>query len=318
MTRVLVTGAAGFIGRWAARDLVTRGFEVHGTVRHHLDVAEGVTPHRVDLLDRSQISALIVRLRPEHLLICGWCTEHGAFWTDPANDTWSAATIALSECFYGEGGQRIVLAGTCAEYDWTDSVLADGPVAEFEAQGSPQTPYGRAKRKTADAIAALAARVATGFAVGRVFFPMGWGEAPARFLPSVVRAVLEGRPARLGSGDQVRDVMDVRDVGAALAALIDSDVAGPVNIGSGEAITLAEVARRAADSSGRADLLHFGALPARVGEPRWLVANNARLHGEVGFVPSFRLEDTIRSSFDYWADRTQAKCLVNGRRNGVT
>lgn len=318
MTRVLVTGAAGFIGRWAARDLVDRGFEVHGTVRRNVDVAEGVTSHCVDLLDRSEVAALIVRLRPESLLICGWCTEHGAFWTDPANDAWSAATTALSERFYGEGGRRIVLAGTCAEYDWTDPALANGPVAEFEAQGPPQTPYGRAKRRTADAVAALAARMKTDFAVGRVFFPMGWGEAPNRFLPSVVRAVLEGRPARLGSGHQVRDVMDVRDVGAALSALLVSDVTGPVNIGSGQAITLADVARCAADSGGRADLLHFGAIAARAGEPRWLVANNARLRGEVGFVPSFTLEDTICSSFEYWAAQMQEMKSINGRQTGVT
>lgn len=260
-----------------------------------------VTTHHLDLHDIAAVDALIDRVKPSHLLLSAWSTAHGAFWTDPANELWVASCVATAGHFLECGGRRIVLAGSCAEYDWSDRVLIEGPIPESAAQGDPQTPYGRAKRKAADAMSGLAREAGASFAVGRIFFPMGWGEGPQRFLPTVVTAMLEGRPARLGSGQQVRDVMDVRDTGVALAALVASDVSGAVNIGSGRGVKLADVARRAASMCGGPDLLQLGALPARAGEPQQLVADIRRLRDEVGFSPCFTLDDTIASSFEYWS-----------------
>lgn len=314
MPAVLVTGASGFVGRWAAKALTERGFEVHGASRRCAAVLQDVVAHDLDLHDTNAVAALIAGLRPSHLLLSAWATTHGVFWTDPANDDWIASSLALVRCFLDQGGRRIVLAGTCAEYDWSDAALKNGPVAEAAAQGPPQAPYGCAKRKAADAIAGLAKEAGASFATGRIFFPMGWAESPQRFLPTIVNAILDGRPARLGSGEQVRDVMDVRDVGAALAALIACNVEGPVNIGSGVGTALADVARRAGAFGGRPDLLQLGTLPARAGEPERLVADVGRLRDEVGFTPRYKLDETIASSFDYWTRQKSktAALAING------
>src|SRR5262245_48204662 len=111
MTRVLVTGASGYVGRQTLEPLACLGFEVHGLARRPL--AEPACQwHTVDLLDSAAVAAAIAAIRPSHLLHLAWTTEHGKFWTDPANEAWRAATLDLVERFIAAGGRRCVLAGS--------------------------------------------------------------------------------------------------------------------------------------------------------------------------------------------------------------
>jgi nucleoside-diphosphate-sugar epimerase len=91
----------------------------------------------------------------------------------------------------------------------------------------------------------------------------------------------------------VCDFLSVEDLGRGFAALLDSDVVGPVNVASGTGIALVDVATRIARAVGRPDLLRVGALPARDGEPRELVADVARLRDEVGWSPQDDLDTSV-------------------------
>ena len=75
--------------------------------------------------------------------------------------------------------------------------------------------------------------------------------------------LLSGREALCTHGRQIRSFLHVADAGAAFAALLDSDVEGPVNIGSGERISIAGMLERIARQIGRPDLLKLGARIAR-------------------------------------------------------
>ena len=58
-------------------------------------------------------------LRPSHLLHFAWYVTPGKFWTSPENIDWLQASLDLVTSFLDCGGERSVIAGTCAEYDWT-------------------------------------------------------------------------------------------------------------------------------------------------------------------------------------------------------
>jgi nucleoside-diphosphate-sugar epimerase len=98
----------------------------------------------------------------------------------------------------------------------------------------------------------------------------------------------------------VRDFLHVADVGDAFAALLDSQVEGAVNIGSGEGVAVADVVQRIGVFAGRPDLVELGALEAPADEPPLLVANVRRLHEDVGWRPSRSLEDGLRNTVDWW------------------
>jgi len=138
----------------------------------------------------------------------------------------------------------------------------------------------------------------------RLFFSYGPFEQPQRLVPSIIRALLKGEPARLTSGAQVRDFLDVRDLGRCLALLLASKVEGAVNIASGTGVSVARIAGLLGDMIGRPDLLQFGAVALPRVEPPSIVADISRLVTEVGAKPEITLEQGLSNAVAWWRERT--------------
>ncbi|OEJ66685.1 NAD-dependent epimerase/dehydratase family protein [Magnetovibrio blakemorei] len=291
MTRVLVTGASGLIGKPAVRALVDQGLDVHAVARTVAERPIGVTWHACDLLVPGAAEALAHDVQATHLLHLAWVTEHGQFWNAPQNANWQGASKRLIEAFQANGGKRVLMAGSCAEYDWTD--LADGVCREGITPMKPHTLYGQSKLETLEWLADFAAKSALSYAWGRVFLLFGEGENDKRLVPSVASALAQRRVAKCSSGTQIRDFMDARDIGSAFAALLMSDVQGAVNVASGEDRTIGEVVSLLGEISGHPELVHLGALPDRADDPRKLVASVERLRLEVGFKPKHDLRESL-------------------------
>lgn len=282
---MLVTGATGFIGSRALEPLRGRGFEV-------LDTGS----HTADLLDPGGAGQLIRDTRPTHLLHFAWYTEHRAFWTSPENVRWAEASLRLLRAFAEGGGERAVLAGTCAEYDWS----AQNALSERSTRLAPTTLYGASKHGLHTIAQPYADQVDVALAWGRIFFLYGPGEHRDRLVASVARSLILGLPAPCSSGEQVRDFLHVADVADAFAALLDSDVRGPVNIGSGEPVSVRDVALALGEAAGRPDLVRLGAHSHHRDDPPRLVADSRRLREEVGWRPSRTLEQGLRETLDWW------------------
>ena len=298
MTRVLVTGASGYVGRQTLAPLARLGFEVHGLARRPLDEA-ACRWHALDLFDAEALAAALAAIRPSHLLHLAWTTEHGKFWTDPANETWRAATLDLVDRFIAAGGQRCVIAGSGTEYDWSGTA----PLSEGRTPLNPATPYGQAKAATFRAVQAKAAAAGLAYTHARLFFSYGPFEQPQRLVPLIIRALLKGEPARLTSGTQVRDFLDVRDVGRCLALLLASDVEGAVNVASGTGVSVARIARLLGDLMGRPERIQLGALTLPREEPSAIVADVSRLVAEVGAKPEITLEQGLADTLAWWREQ---------------
>jgi nucleoside-diphosphate-sugar epimerase len=306
--RVLVTGAAGFIGRPALPALHERGFEVHAVARSAPpeDADTGAEHwHCADLLDPDAAETLIDATRPSHLLHLAWCTAHGQFWSDPANLDWTGATLHLLRAFEAGGGARAVVAGSCTQYDWSgDAIGPSGRVVERTTPRGAQHLYGRSKESTIELLDTWAADAGMSFASGLVFFPFGPHEKVERLVPSVTRRLLAGEPAETTAGRQVRDFAHVQDTAGALAALLASEATGPVNIASGHGSSVSDVASTIARILGREDLLRIGALPMREGEAASVVGDVNRMQKEVGFMPTFDLESGLANTVEWWRSRS--------------
>jgi nucleoside-diphosphate-sugar epimerase len=273
MKRVLVTGGSGFIGRHTETHLQALGFDVHA-----------INSRDADLLNATDRRTLLERVRPTHLLHLAWHVPPGKYWTSLENVRWLQASMDLIVEFAAAGGQRVVTAGTCAEYSWD----GDRICREDDTPLQPASLYGTSKDALRRMQEALARQLGLSAAWGRIFFPYGPGEPVGRLVPSVIDSVLRGQPARCSHGRQVRDFIYVDDVARAFAVLLDSSLEGAVNIGTGVAVTIADVAREAARAAGALQLLELGALPARGGEPDMLLADVKRLQG-IGFVSQWSL-----------------------------
>ncbi len=265
----LLTGATGFVGRNVAPALAAIGFTVH--------------PWRRDvhgsLLDPHAVRTTLAAIRPTHIIHCAWTVEHGKFWTTPDNLDWVGATLTLARAAAETGTQRLVGIGTCAEYDWSDGGAS--PRRESDPL-APTTLYGTAKDATRRVMESHAAQTGMSVAWGRLFHLYGEGEHPARLIPSLLLPLRRGEHATCRHGQLIRDLMDVREAGRAIAALTASSAEGAVNICTGEAITLGDAAGIVADSiTGSAHL--DSRQDDAPGQPLAMVGNPERLHRDASF-----------------------------------
>lgn len=290
MRKVLVTGGTGFVGRHALPVLSKNGYQVHAVTRNFpIPTAKGnVTWHHGDLMKREEIESLLAKIKPSHLLHFAWYAIPGKYWTAAENLAWAAATLNLVQAFCAHGGNRAVVAGSCAEYDWNY-----GRCSETSTPCNPSTLYGACKNATRLVLEAWSKQADLSSAWGRIFFVYGPHESPSRLVPSVIDSLLKGQPARCTHGNQVRDFMHVADVASAFVALLNSEVTGSVNVASGVAVPLREVIYGVADALDQRKLIQLGTLAAPANEPQVLIADVGRLRDEVGFRPRFDLQDGI-------------------------
>ncbi|HXH34717.1 MAG TPA: NAD(P)-dependent oxidoreductase [Plantibacter sp.] len=295
MKRILLTGGTGFIGRHAIAPLLARGFEVHALSRGRDsgEAGESVVWHDLDLRDAQATGAVVHEIGASHLLHLAWYAEHGKFWDSPENLDWVAASALLVRAFREAGGERAVLAGTCAEYDWS------GDCCNERTPLRPSTLYGASKDALRRVLDAYCRSTGLSGAWGRIFFTFGPGEQPTRVVAAVARAIALGEQVECSSGSQIRDFLYVEDLAAAFAALTDSPVAGALDVGSGEPTTLREVLERLEAVTGRQGSVRYGTAPHREEPPR-IVADTRRLREEVGWRPAHRLEAGFLRTVEWW------------------
>ncbi|MCG9064517.1 NAD(P)-dependent oxidoreductase [Laribacter hongkongensis] len=272
--RVLVTGASGFIGRYVLKALQHRGIEVVavGRARH-----ESTIPFiEADLLSITDFDLLMQQAQATHLLHLAWYTEHGKYWTSPLNLRWAEATTQLVERFCAASGQQVVIAGTCAEYEWTQ-----GYCREDSTSLNPATLYGIAKDATRRLAMAVCTQHQVPCAWGRIFLPYGQGESASRLIPSLINVFREKREPFGVNATAYRDFLHASDVAEGLIRLLATGVNGVYNVCSGEPVRLTEVVTTLAALLGADPEPVLALTTERPGEPPLLVGENLKLkaHG---------------------------------------
>lgn len=300
MRTVLVTGASGLIGRYVLGALSGRGYAVHALSRAQAPPeGKGIVEwHRADLMDRGEMQRVIAAIRPHSLLHLAWTTKHGEFWHSPDNLDWTAASLDLLRSFVEHGGVRFVGAGTCAEYEW-----GAGRCDEEATALRPASLYGTSKKAFGDSLAAYARNRGLSWAWGRVFFLFGPGEDENRLVPYLIRNALKKQPAVCRFGQLRRDFLFVEDVADAFAALLHSQVSGPVNIASGQTIELRRLAQSIALSCGDDEAIQVREDVPGATEPLEISAVIRRLREDVRWRPARTIEQALDRTVDWWRAR---------------
>ena len=293
--RVLVTGGSGFIGRELVRTLCDQ------VIGRSADSDDRAHFHHCDLLARDTSLEFIGDLRCTHLAHMAWYTEPGKFWNSPRNLEWVEASLRLVRAFASGGRSRIIVAGTCAEYDWSSAQLDENKTAL-----APATLYGAAKASLFHILTAAAPTLDYELAWGRVFIPFGPGEPAEKLLGTLLRTIETREPAFFSSGIQKRDFMYVPEIGRAFARLLFTDINGPVNIASGTSISVRSFIEQAAEIGNVGHLINFGKRELQEHEPPSIVASTARLYNEIGFEKEYSLQSALQQTIEHYQKRNSS------------
>jgi dTDP-6-deoxy-L-talose 4-dehydrogenase (NAD+) len=177
------------------------------------------------------------------------------------------------------GVSRFVGIGTCLEYDLSSGVIT------VDTKLNPLSPYAAAKTALFLNLSQWLPLHSIEFAWCRLFYLHGEGEDVRRLVPYIHRQLKNSEDVKLTDGRQIRDFMDVSEAGSRVAQIAVGKHTGPVNICSGNPVTVRQLAESIADRYGRRDLLKFGAIPERENDPFCVIGmdnlkNNSRSKDE--------------------------------------
>lgn len=235
MTRVLVLGAAGFLGSHTVPALAAAGaVAVPGPPQSRLDLA---------CATQSELVTLLRRVRPDAVVNATGRVDGNP--QDLERGNAGVTRQLLAACAVAVPGIRFVQLGSLAEYGTGQPGSAwheDGPA-------EPVSAYGAAKLAATGLVREATRRGEVAGCVLRVANPVGAGQ-PAASLVGAVIAQLRDQPdsdVRSGPLDGRRDIVSARDVGRAVAAAaltppgrLCHDL---VNVGTGRSIGMRELVR---------------------------------------------------------------------------
>lgn len=229
-TRVLVTGASGFIGSHLVRRLSGLGARVHAVSRKPVADRGGVRWHGVDLADAGATGELIRVVAPDVVfhLASAVTGARDVGLVRPVLEANLGSVVNLLTAVAGAPIRvRLVLAGSVEETRGAEAT----PASPYAAAKSAATGYARMFHQLWD-VSVTVLRVAMVYGPGQ--------PDTAKLVPYATLALLAGRDPELSSGTRLVDWVYVDDVVDAFLAAGESEKsAGQVlDIGSGTQVSI--------------------------------------------------------------------------------
>ncbi len=322
MTRILVTGGAGYVGSVSAAALIAAGHDVAVlddlTTGHRAAVPSAARLHVGSYGDAKAVSRLLADARIEVILHCAARSLVGESIREPARYYTDnvAGGVALLEAARSVGVSRIVFSSTAAVYGTPDTT----PIPE-DAPLRPINPYGETKRTFEGALGwygrayGLRAVSLRYFNVAGATAELGEDHDPeTHLIPNVLAAAAGERELTVFGDDYptpdgtcIRDYIHVADLADAHLRAIEATAPGDprtdeylaCNLGVGGGFSIREVIAAAERAVGHA--IAFTAGPRRDGDPAVLVASAERARDVLGWRPAHKsLDDMVGSA---WAWR---------------
>ncbi|MDP4614682.1 MAG: UDP-glucose 4-epimerase GalE [Candidatus Nanopelagicales bacterium] len=319
MSKVLVTGGAGYIGAHVAAELLKSGY----SIRIYDDFSNGL--HRRvdgkfrdivdgDMLDRVKLLAALDGIDAVIHLAAKKAVEESV--KDPLKyyENNVGGSLNLLGAMAAKGVKQLVYSSSAAVYSPNDkeAVVEDDPTA-------PLSPYGASKLLAEQLISSVGSAEQISNISLRYFNVVGsniaeFGDnSKDNLVPKVFLALKNGkRPQIYGSdyptpdGTCIRDYIHVQDLALAhLAALkkVESGYISQVyNVGSGKGYSVKEMMDQISKSLGRD--INPEVSQARAGDSPKLIASIDKIKEQLGWSPKASLKEMIDSAWQAEVART--------------
>jgi nucleoside-diphosphate-sugar epimerase len=282
--RIFVTGGTGFVGTWLCESLVRAGRGISAVVLTRDAEGFPFTHPAVQPLQGDVRTFAFPEGDFPYVI-------HAA---TPAStdDLDCEATHRVLEFARSHGTRRLLFTSSGAVYGRQPPEMTHIPE---DYAGSPDTPYGKSKRAAESPLAKNGAVIARLFAFSGPRLPLDRNFAVGNF----VRDVLAGGPIRIqGDGTPCRSYLYASDLAIWLWTLLVRGQPGrPYNVGSGRAVTIAELANIVAQVTTPAVPVEIAQTPVPGTPPMRYVPSVERAERELGLQSIISLEDGVRRMY---------------------
>lgn len=315
MTKIVVTGASGYIGGQIALQLKVSGLDVYGVDRracpaHLQHVFTGFSNN--DFADKQCINRML-DLGPEAIIHCAGTSLVGPSIDDPHlyyNNNVVKTLALLDAILLRSNRPRFIFSSSAAVY----GTPLMTPVHEVDPK-EPISPYGESKRMVEQILAAYQEAYGLDYVAFRYFNACGadpqarHGQEPsathivARVLESIRdkrEFYLYGTNFNTADGTCIRDYVHVDDIARAHILALSRVVvpAGVYNIGSTSGTTNLEIIAEAERITGAK--VNVVKVPRRPGDPDVLTASSDKFTACSGWQPEYSLEDIIQHAWAWY------------------
>ena len=298
--KVLITGASGFVGSHVARLLVAEGCEVYALVRESSnrwrirDILPSMYLRQSDLVAFENVNTYLQEIKPELCIHLAWYAVPGKYLNSQENLDSIQASINLLSQLAELGCKRFVGIGTCFEYDLSLGYLSESSLTK------PITLYAATKVALSTILQQFAQITEMEIAWIRLFYQYGPMEDERRLIPGIISSLLRDEVVKTTKGEQIRDFLNIEDVASAIWAVAKSNVSGVVNVGSGQPVTVGQIALELGNLLGKPDLIHLGALPYRPNDPMFICANNELLRKKTDWTQKYNLTTGLKNTIEWY------------------
>lgn len=235
MTRILLFGSAGFLGRSIMDAIGDDGNEIF-TLNRSICGEKSLNSFHADVLEPSSYQPLIKQIKPQILITTAWATTDG-FWDSESNYDYMRATIKLADFALSGNVEHFIGLGSSAELDNTSGFSGSQDTAM-----EPTTDYGKSKAEAGLRISDIATANGKRLSWLRIYQAYGRYERESRLIPHAIENLSRGKKIELQNASKVLDWIHSEDVANAVYFLLQNDVSDHfIDVGTSKGTSVLEV-----------------------------------------------------------------------------
>lgn len=278
MKKILVSGAAGFVGNYVVRAILNRGFSVIATSANEekakqCDWFSDSIYIPLDLKDLDlTINYYNFFHRPDAMIHLAWEGLPNYKSSFHLEENLPRHRNLLTNLI-SNGLSDLTVTGTCLEYGMQEGRLRE------DMPALPSTPYARAKNELRKYLETLQKDLSFSFKWVRLFYMYGKGQNPNSLLSQLDQAIARGdKVFNMSGGEQVRDYLPVEKVAEYITEIALQDkVGGIINCCSGHPVSIQDFVKNYLEKINTHISLNLGHYPYTDYEPMHFWGDNSKL-----------------------------------------